>query len=259
MENVLTIPKAVPSLSIIIPVYNEDKNIEKTLEALRENVPVPYETLIVYDRDEDTTIPVARRLMQIHPESKLLKNHIARGPSGAIRTGIQAARASRILVAMADLCDDFSQIPQMLDWVPSRADMVCPSRYCEGGAQMLEPSLKVWAPKMAGRLLHGLTGLPTLDPTNSFKLYSAEMVQNLNLTSTTSFSVTLEMVAKAHCLGCRIVEIPTVWRDRQHGKTNFKLFQSLIAYFPWLCLALSRNRLLRLPISISRRRSPVNV
>jgi hypothetical protein len=67
------------------------------------------------------------------------------------------------------------------------------------------------------------------------------------LRSTVSFSVTLEIVAKAHCLGYRIVEVPTVWRDRQHGKTNFKLGRSLVAYFPWLCVALLRGRFFRLP------------
>ena len=71
--------------------------------------------------------------------------------------------------------------------------------------------------------------------------------------NTTSFSVTLEIVAKAHCLGYRIVEVPTVWRDRQHGQTNFKMGRSIVAYTPWLCLALLRGRLVRLPLSWLRR------
>ena len=234
-------------LSIVIPVHNEGLNIEKTLHALRASVPVPHEVIIVYDREDDNTLPVVRPLMPSYPGLHLLRNSVAPGPSGALRTGFSHAQASRVLVVMADLCDDFSQIPALFSLVPARADIACPSRYCEGGAQQLKPSLKVWAPKFAGRLLQLLTGIPTFDPTNSFKLYSAALLRSLRLTSTVSFSVTLEIVAKAHCLGYRIVEIPTVWADRQHGKSNFNLRRSLVSYFPWFCLALLRGRFLRFP------------
>ena len=94
-----------------------------------------------------------------------------------------------------------------------------------------------------------LTGIPTYDPTNSFKLYSASVLSALKLSSTVSFSVTLEIMAKAHCLGYRIVEVPIVWADRQHGKSNFNLRRSIVAYFPWFCVAMLRGRLLRLPRS----------
>ena len=156
---------------------------------------------------------------------------------------------TRFLVVMADHCDDFTQITCLLSLVPSEADIACPSRYCAGGVQQLKPSLKVWAPKVAGRLVKWLTGMPTYDPTNSYKLYSSSVLRSITLTSTVSFSVTLEIMAKAHCLGYRIVEVPTVWSDRQHGKSNFDLRRALFAYFPWLCLALLRGRFLRLPQS----------
>ncbi len=232
-----------PALSIVIPVFNEALNLEATLESLHQNIHVPYELLIVYDFDEDSTLPLARQLMSRNPTMKLIKNTVCRGPSGAIRSGIRASRGPRILIAMADLCDDFSQVPQMIDWVPAKAEIACPSRYCQGGEQLLNPSLKVWAPKTAGRLLRFFTGIPTLDPTNSYKLYSAELLRKMRLSSRVSFSVTLEIMAKAHVLGARIVEIPTVWRNRQFGKTSFKLGRSLVAYFPWFLYAMLRNRL----------------
>jgi glycosyltransferase involved in cell wall biosynthesis len=240
-------------LSIVMPVYNEGLNIEKTLLSLKASVPVPHEVLIVYDREEDSTLPVVQPLLPSYPGLRLVRNTVAPGPSGALRTGFLQAKAPRVLVVMADLCDDFSQIPLLLSLVPARADIACPSRYCEGGVQQLAPSLKVWAPKFAGRLLRWVTGIPTHDPTNSFKLYSAAVLRSLTLRSTISFSVTLEIIAKAHCLGFRIIELPTVWADRQHGKSNFNLRRSLVAYFPWFCVALLRGRLVRLPRTWLRR------
>ena len=236
-------------LTVVIPVYNEGENIGLTLDQLHASVPVPYELLIVYDFDGDTTLPVVRPLLEQHPNWRLVKNDVARGPSGALRTGFKHASGSRVLVVMADLCDDFGQIEQLTNLVPEVADIACPSRYCEGGHQALDNPVKLWAPRTAGRLLRLFAGLPTHDPTNSFKLYSTRLLDDLRLGSTVSFSVTIEIVAKAHCLGYRIVEIPTTWRDRQFGKSNFKVGRSLVAYFPWFCLMMLRGRLIRLPAS----------
>ncbi len=232
---------------MIVPVYNEGPNIEQTLYGLKECLPTPHEVIVVYDFDEDDTLPVLRRLIGEIGDLRVVKNRIARGPSGALRTGFAEARAPRVLVVMADLCDDLTQIPHLLSLVPEQADVVCPSRYCTGGRQLIDPSLKTWAPRTAGILLRYLAGVPTYDPTNSFKVYSTDLLKRLHLSSTVSFSVTLEIVAKAHCLGCRIVEVPTVWRDRHQGKTNFHLGAALVAYLPWFGVALLRGRFLRLP------------
>lgn len=239
----------VLSVSVVIPVFNEAVNIERTLQSLKQNIPVSHEIIVVYDFDEDNTLSVLEKVAANYEHLRWVKNRAAPGPSGALRTGFAEAQAEKVLVVMADLCDDFGQIGHLLNLVPSQADIVCPSRYCEGGAQLMKPSLKVWAPRTAGFLIRLVSGIPTYDPTNSFKLYSTAVLKEIPLSSTISFSVTLELIAKAHCLGYRIVEVPTVWRDRQHGKTNFKLGRSLVAYFPWFCVTLLRNRIFSLPQS----------
>jgi glycosyltransferase involved in cell wall biosynthesis len=226
-------------LSIVIPVYNESDNILKTLDAISRFVLVNHEIIIVYDFDEDTTLSVLRKAKQ--KNLSIIKNDIMRGPSGAIRTGLKKAKAPLILVTMADLCDDLSQVKDLLALARNGADIVCPSRYTKGGRQELEAGFKVWSPRMAGYLLKVFAGIPTFDPTNSFKLYSKNVIDKLRLESTVSFSVTLEIIVKARALSYKIVEIPTVWRDRQHGKTNFKLKQSLVAYFPWFIYAFAHR------------------
>ncbi len=236
-------------VSVIIPVLNEGGHIHATLDELSRRIAAPHEVLVVYDRDDDTTVPVVQERMARDERLALVKNTIARGPSGALRSGFAAAQGSKILVVMADGCDDLSQLDAMLRMVPGQADIVAPSRYCPGGAQLIEQTswIKKSIPRAAGWLLRAFTGIPTYDPTNSFKLYSARVVKELPLVSTVSFSVTLEAVVKAHCLGYGIIEIPTVWKDRRHGKSHFKLGRSILVYFPWFCLALLRGRFLRLP------------
>ena len=234
-------------LSVVIPVYNEDENIIATIESLNQVIPVNHEIICVYDFEEDTTIPILRNLISKFPQLQMIKNEVARGPSGAIRAGIQQSSAPQILVVMADGCDDFSQIPHFLSLVKEKDGVVCPSRYCKGGEQLLNPSLKVWLPQTAGFLLKLLTGIPTYDPTNSFKLYSAKIFDEIELQSIVSFSVTLEIVTKAFLLGYQIIEVPTTWKDRTKGVSNFKLLPSIPAYLKWFLLCFFKRFLLKAP------------
>lgn len=233
-------------LSIVIPVYNEAENILETLKSIKKNIKTSHEIIIVYDRNTDTTLPVLKKNKKKFNNFIAIKNDIKIGPSGAIRTGINYSSSPRILVIMADLCDDLTQVDTLVELVPRKYDIACPSRYTKGGKQELDSPFKVGFPKVAGLFLRILTGIKTSDPTNSYKLYSKRVLERMHLKSTISFSVTLEIIAKTHILNGKIFEIPTVWKDRQHGKTNFKLGQSIIAYFPWFLFAISKNRLFNL-------------
>ena len=146
---------------------------------------------------------------------------------------------------MADLCDDHSQISHMLEMIKSKADIVCPSRYCEGGEQLLNNKIKKWIPQFSGKMIKFFTSIPTNDPTNSYKMYSKRVLEDINLVSTVSFSITLEIVAKASCLGYRVIEIPTTWKNREYGSSNFKIGRSLFVYLPWFFVALLNGRFIR--------------
>ncbi len=237
-----------PSLSIVIPVYNEPENIKLTIQNVKKHIKTKHEIIVVFDSKKDTTVPILRKLSKTQKNLFPTLNTIGRGPSGAIRTGIKVARSPLVLVAMADLCDDLTQVDFMVKKLGKRNGVVCPSRYAKGGRQELDAPFKVGFPKVAGFLLWLLTGIPTSDPTNSYKLYSKKLLSKMELKSLISFSVTLEIVVKAHLLNAKIFEIPTVWKDRQHGKTNFNLKRSIVAYTPWFLLALLKNRLFSLPV-----------
>ena len=81
-------------LSIIIPIYNEQDNIKETLYSIASNINIPHEIITVYDHPEDTTLPILKDLQEHFVNLKIVKNKIASGPSGAIRTGLNAASAS---------------------------------------------------------------------------------------------------------------------------------------------------------------------
>ena len=220
-------------LSIIIPVRNEAENIRPMLAALAKVVRVPAEVLIVYDEESDTTLPVVRAAVPPPTmEYRLVGNTIGRGPANALKAGFAAARGEALVVTMADLSDDLPALESMLARFDDGYDLVSGSRYVRGGEQVGGPWLKGKLSKFAGNSLH-LIGLPTHDPTNSYKLYRTERLRGLSLESVNGFEINLEIVAKAWQAGWRITEVPARWVDRVAGRSNFKLWRWLPRYLHW--------------------------
>ncbi len=229
-------------LSVVIPVYNEGEPFIRMLEALAARLEVPHEILVVFDMDEDTTVAPTLRFANTHTSVKLVKNRFGRGASQAIRTGLDAASGTGILVTMADLSDDLDALPAFLDAFEKGADLVCGSRYMPGGSQQEGPLLKRTLSRLAGILLFRLGALPVHDATNSFKLYRKSILDCLTIESDTGFTVGFESLVKAHLMGANVVEVPTSYRERTTGKSNFRVFAWLPAYLRWFIVAL-RGRL----------------
>ena len=254
------------SISIIVPVFNEPENIEETLERIESCINLDKEILVIYDRDSDTTLPILNRIINNFNNLKIIKNNIHPGPSGALITGFNYATKQVTLVTMADLCDDLSEVEDVINKYANNFDVISFSRFVKGGNAVLKKPekrfnkayfkhyLKVILPRIASFFLYNFGGLTISDPTNSYKLYSTKMLKSMNLKSKVSFSVTLEIVMKAKAIGCSFYEIPTKWTDRQFGKTNFPLVKSLSSYLPWFSILLINNRILSFPKSFFKKK-----
>ncbi len=226
-------------LSIVIPVRNEAENIQPTLAALADAVHVPAEILIVYDEESDPTLPVVRATTPPpSTEYRLVRNTLGRGPANALKAGFAAARGEALVVTMADLSDDLPALATMLARFEQGYDLVSASRYMHGGEQVGGPWLKGKLSNAAGISLH-MFGLPTHDPTNSYKLYRTERLRQLTLESANGFEINLEIVAKAWQAGWRITEVPARWVDRVAGRSKFKLMRWLPRYMRWYAYAVS--------------------
>src|SRR5579859_1211701 len=150
-----------PVVSIILPVYNEGANIEWVLRGIEEQVRSrPREVLLVYDFEEDDTLPAVRVLQQTMPDLRLHRNDLGRGVLKALLAGFAAARAPYLLVMMADGSDEPEAIDLMLDRARAGADLVAGSRYMAGGHQVGGPFLKRTLSRLAGLSLHWLGGVP---------------------------------------------------------------------------------------------------
>jgi glycosyltransferase involved in cell wall biosynthesis len=97
--------------------------------------------LVVYDFEEDSTLPVARRLQAEMPELALVRNHLGRGVLCALRAGFGAARGRYVVVMMADGSDEPGLVDRMVELAEAGADVVAGSRYMPGGKQLGGPPL----------------------------------------------------------------------------------------------------------------------
>ena len=113
-----------------------------------------------------------------------------------------------------------------------------------GGHQVGGPPLKRLMSRTAGLTLHWFAGVPTHDPTNNFKLYSRRFLDTVTIESTAGFELALELTVKATLARRRVAEVPTTWRDRTAGQSNFKLRKWLPHYLHWYWAAF-RGRLTR--------------
>ena len=232
------------ALSIVVPVYNEAENITPVLRNLVGAVKAaPYEVLIVYDFDADTTVPVVQRLLPEMPQLRLERNELGRGVLDAIRTGFNLARAPFVLVMMADGSDEPEAIDPMLARARAGADVVAGSRYVKGGGQQGGPLLKRTLSRAAGLSLHTLGRLPIHDATSNFRIYSRRLLDVVTIESTAGFEVALELTVKAQRLGMRVDEVPTVWHDRTAGQSRFRMWHWLPHYLRWYGVAFGPRRL----------------
>lgn len=231
------------AVTIVIPVYNEGDNIQKTLSELDGKVSVDAETWLVYDGEQDTTLPAARMLEgKTRIPFRLVRNKYGRGALNAIKTGLEDAQSELIVVTMADLCDPPAVINELVAAAEREgADIVCASRYMKGGRQYGGPRFKGFLSHAAGLILCWFARLPTHDPTNSFKLYRKSFLNSVTIESTGGFELGIELVVKANAAGRKIVEVPTTWRDRMAGQSNFKLWKWLPHYLKWFFYAFRRG------------------
>ena len=223
-----------PALSVVIPVYNEGENVVPTLRGVVELTKTrPLEVLVVHDFDEDTTVPVVKRLQAELPELRLHRNTLGRGALNAMKSGLRAARAPFVLITMGDGSDDAHDIDPMYRLAREGADVVAGSRYMRGGRQVGGPLLKRTMSRVAGLSLHWLGGLPVHDATSNFRIYSKRLLNQVTIESQGGFELGLELTVKAYRLGMRVAEVPTTWRDRTEGQSRFRLWSWLPRYLHW--------------------------
>jgi dolichol-phosphate mannosyltransferase len=227
-----------PFLNIIVPVYNEGENIARVHSEIQSKIRTPHQILVVYDFEEDNTLPVAKELQKKDSGLLLVKNKYGRGALNALKSGFAEVRSGPCLVVMGDLSDDLAVVDSMVEKYREGFKVVCGSRYMKGGRQEGGPFLKRLLSRLAGVSLNWFFGFPVHDATNNFRLYDKALLDEVKIESRGGFELALEITVKAHKKGFPICEVPTIWRDRTAGQSRFKLWKWLPNYLRWYFYAI---------------------
>ena len=227
-------------LSIVIPVFNEEESIGKLLADLKKcPIPIEYEIIIVDDNSEDCTRDIVLHECGQDKKILLISRKGKHGLGRSLKEGFKAAKGDIIVTLMGDLSDNVEDLPLMLGKICCEGyDFVCASRYAEGGQAKHNNILKGLLSKLLGKIMHFLTKIPTVDSTNAYKMFRKDVLKNAGIIKSNYYSFGFELLLKTHKKGFKITEIPTIWHDRQEGKSHFRFLQNGFQYLRWLIFAL---------------------
>ena len=220
-------------ISIVLPVYNEGGNITRQIEELEKIIRYKNELLIVYDFSGDTTIPYVKTLQAKFKNLRLVKNIYGRGVINAVKSGFLKSSGDAIVVMPADLADEPKTVNKMYEGILGGLDIVCATRYAKGGKKFGGGFVKTTLSRLAGLATPLLLGIPTSDIANGFKMYRRKVVDTIKIESTGGWEYSCELIIKSNHAGFKIGEVPTIWRDRTHGVSKFKLLKWLPKYIRW--------------------------
>jgi dolichol-phosphate mannosyltransferase len=236
----------LPSLSIIIPTYNESENILKLIGAIKSNLPsnIITEIIVVDDNSPDGTGKIVENYIhnnigtdsslqqqQFHSKvdnQKCLVRIIHRkdktGLIPAILEGIESSIGESILIMDADFSHPPETIPLLVEEL--RRDPNCiviGSRYISRGSIIGWPYKRRVISKGAAKIArHGLKVRNVSDPMSGFFAFPRHVIKNIKF-DTKGFKILLEILVKSRDI--RVKEVPYTFRDRKSGqsKMNFNV------------------------------------
>lgn len=214
---------AGPFLSVVIPAYNEEHRLLKTLEQVHsflQSQPYTAEVLVVENGSQDRTFDVAQAFAQRHSLVRVLQE-AGRGKGRAVRRGMLAARGEYRFMCDADLSMPVDEINHFLPPVLQDFDIAIGSREAPGSIRFNEPQYRHLGGRAVNTIIR-LLALPGLNDTQcGFKCFHAPIAEKLcQLQTLTGWSFDIELLYIARQRGYHIVEVPIHWYFNTESKLN---------------------------------------
>lgn len=211
------------SLSVVIPVYNEEENLaELTAQVLAavRRLSRPFEILFIDDGSTDQSLALIRQLAQAHPEVRYLAFEANAGQSAAFAEGFQEARGAFVVTLDADLQNDPADIPALFAKQAEGFDMVIGWR-----AKRKDTWIKRYGSKIANAVRSRLTRDGVRDTGCSLKLMRAEFARRLPRFK----GMHRFLPALMRLEGATIAEIKVNHRPRTRGVSKYGTWDRLKA------------------------------
>jgi dolichyl-phosphate beta-glucosyltransferase len=210
-----------PTLSLVIPAYNEQARLPALFEALASEAEAAVagagmeltEVLVVDDGSSDRTAAMLRAAAEKNSRlTPVLEFDRNRGKGAAFAAGVERARGKYVLLSDVDLSTPLGELGKLAEAIRGGADIAIGSRAVPGAVVERGPLHR----KVLGESFNGavrlLTGLRLRDTQNGFKLFPTEAAQRLLAAQTCpGFAFDVELLMRAERAGMRIAEVPILY------------------------------------------------
>lgn len=210
------------SISIIVPVYNEERRIEVCLQRLRNyciDSGWDFEIIVVEDGSTDGTTKIVEKYHLLDSRISLLSIPTRLGKGGSIAAAALLCVSKPYMAYLdADLSADPCQLDSMMRYIGDH-DIVIGSRILRGNLPRIKrPFHRNLLSILYSRIFRALFRMPIYDPQCGVKLFRSSILPMLFLKTTISgFAFDTDLIVTAYTLTMRIKEIPVNWT---HGKSS---------------------------------------
>ncbi len=212
-------------LVVLIPAYNEEENIEKTILSIPRKIMGIDEVqiLVVNDGSIDNTVDMAMN----GGAEKIVTHKRNSGVGATFMTGIRNAismNADIVVTLDADSQFDSRQIPEIvIPILNKQADVVVGSRFLNGNPKKI-PKIKLFGNKVFTKIVSWLVGQKFTDTQTGFRAYSSEALLNISVVN--DFTYTQEVLIDLKLKGMKIVEIPVsvTYDDKRKSRVVKNIF-----------------------------------
>jgi len=205
----------MPSLSVVIPVYNEAATLESLVDRVLAVAIEGLEIICVDDGSTDGTRQVLQE--RIAPKGiQVILHERNQGKGAALRTGFEAATGDMVIVQDADLEYDPADYPKLIEPIlTGRADVVFGSRFAGGEPHRVLYFWHYLVNRGLTLLSNMLTNLNLTDMEVCYKVFRRDILQQIEIEED-RFGFEPEITAKVSKLGCRIYEVGISYSGRTY-------------------------------------------
>ena len=212
--------------SIVIPAYNEEKILSKTVGNLQDvlhSEKIPYEIILVNDNRSDCTKGVIETLALSDKNIVSVERTPPGGFGRAVRSGLKEVSGDAVVICMADSSDDPKDVVAYYRKLEEGYDCVFGSRFIKGAHIENYPKFKLLVNRIVNRFIQLVFWCKFNDLTNAFKAYRIKVIQTCGPYHGCHFNITIEMSLGALVRKYDIAQIPINWYGRTWGSSNLSL------------------------------------
>lgn len=208
-----------PSLTVVLPTYNERENIPVLIDGILAAVQTPVKVLVVDDNSPDGTWQVVQEISAREPRVRLLHRTNERGLTSAIWAGIQAADTEAVSWMDCDLAMPPATIPLLLDRLAAGADLAVGSRYVSGGRDVGHSLMARAFSLTINGFAMLLLGWRVRDYTSGFIAARRFVFERIRLEGDYG-EYCIDLLARAQRMGLRVDEVGYVCGVRLAGESK---------------------------------------